>query len=271
MLQTIGEIVKTGQETFFAGYKIIKEKGNCLKHGEYIGEVWQELKTGKVGYPKCPLCVKEIEAKNNEIIEKERKRLEHIKLCKECNIEPEYYYKTLDNYVAYNETQNRALEAVRALVKEKKGKVVLLGSNGLGKTHLATAAVKAFKGKIYSVFEISSLIRRTYSKVSRVSEYDMLENLASCAFLAIDEVGKTIASESEKHWLSYIIDKRHTRRLPFIIISNLHLMKSCKYKNKGGCTCCFERYFNLDVLSRLRDASVIEMQGRDLRGEIKDG
>jgi len=72
--------------------------------------------------------------------------------------------------------------------------------------------------------------------------------------LAIDEVGRTKGSDAELNWLSYIIDKRHTRDLPTIIISNKHVRKYCPL---GGCPECLENYLSGDVMSRLTEGGVL--------------
>lgn len=181
-----------------------------------------------------------------------------------CNIEAEFFNAKFDDYKPQNETQQKALNAVKELVATKKtGKVILLGANGLGKSFLGTIAVKMLGGKIYTMYEISCLIREAYSPLAKRTELEILEELASVPMLCIDELGRSRSSEAERNWLSYIIDKRHTRHLPLMILGNVHLMKDC---SAHGCPHCFEKFFGRDVLSRFKqNTTIVSMQGKDWR------
>lgn len=183
--------------------------------------------------------------------------------CEACNIEREFYNAKFDDYKPQNETQQKALNVVKELVAKKTGKVILLGANGLGKSFLGAIAVKLLGGKMYTIFEISCLIREAYSSLAKKTELEILEELASVPMLCIDELGRSKSSEAERNWLSYVIDKRHTRGLPLIICGNVHLMKDC---SAHGCPHCFEKFFGRDVLSRFKqNTRIVSMQGKDWR------
>ena len=149
------------------------------------------------------------------------------------------------------------------MVLQKHGKVILLGSNGVGKTMLASIAAKELNGKIYSMYEISAMIRQSYSSLAKKSELEIVKELASVPFLAIDEFGRTKNSDTEQNWLSFILDKRHTRKLPFMLMGNTHFKRFCKL---GGCSKCFENFVDNDILSRLRqDSSIVVIDADDER------
>lgn len=186
-----------------------------------------------------------------------------IERLQQCNIEQEFYNARFDDYKPFNATQKAALDAVKELVGKKTGKVILLGANGLGKTFLGAIAVKMLGGKMYTMFEISCLIREAYSPLAKKTELEILEELASVPMLFIDELGRSKSSEAERNWLSYVIDKRHTKKLPLMIGGNVHLQKNC---SAHGCPHCFERFFGRDVQSRfLQNTRIVEMQGEDYR------
>lgn len=210
----------------------------------------------------CPECDKEYEAQL-EAQEERGRRIGYESLNKRCNIEPMYYDSTLDNFEAVTPEQTRALEYARAMVKDKAGKLVLLGANGTGKTHLAVAVVRALEGSIFSMYEITTRIRASYVSGAEKTELEIVEELARRSMLAIDEIGRTKGSDAETNWLSYIIDKRHTRGLPLILISNKHTRKTCPEK---GCQNCLENYISEDVMSRLsEDGHLVTMTGDDYR------
>ena len=233
---------------------------HCEKHGEYTEQTIDifgfSLQTG------CPACEKERdEIEHQEGVrqaqEAERKRLESL------NIEPMYFTSTLDNFIAGSPEQERALSYARAMVQDRAGKLVLLGSNGTGKTHLAVGIVRVLGGAIYSMYEITTRIRASYVSGAKETELDIVDELARIPMLAIDEIGRTKGSDAETNWLSYIIDKRHTRNLPLILISNKHTRKTCP---DGGCQNCLENYISEDIMSRLaEDGHLVNMIGEDYR------
>lgn len=242
------------QISFFSDFKNEKRLFNCNKHGKYEAEciVFQN---GDVVQSECPICQKEYKLEKQKLAQYEKYRKQ--------NIEPEFFDKTFDDFVPKTESQNKALLAVKKMVSEKHGKIVLIGTNGVGKTMLASIATKELGGKIYSMYEISAMIRQSYTIKAERSELEIVNELASVPFLAIDELGRTKSSETEQNWLSYILDKRHTRRLPFMLMSNGHFKKFC---NLGGCPKCFENFVDNDVLSRLHeDSSIIMIDAPDNR------
>lgn len=209
----------------------------------------------------CQKCRDEEAERFAKEIEAEEKR-EHIAKMKKLRIEPMYYNKTFENFETKTDEQKIAKEYAEKLSIEKKGKLVMIGKNGTGKTHLAIAALKKIGGEIYTMFEISSLIRTSYSTPGE-TELQILNRLARVKLLVIDEVGRSKGSESESNWLSYIIDKRHVRYLPSIIISNRHLKKNCPER---GCDKCIENYLDSDIISRLvENGKILEFTGRDYR------
>jgi len=239
---------------------------HCEKHGEYTEQTADifgiSLHTG------CPACEKEREEiEHQEGIrlaqEAERERLESL------NIEPMYFTSTLDNFIAGSPEQQRALSYAQAMVKDRAGKLVLLGSNGTGKTHLAVGIVRVLGGAIYSMYEITTRIRASYVSGAKETELQIVDELARIPMLAIDEIGRTKGSDAETNWLSYIVDKRHARGLPLMLISNKHTRKTCP---DNGCLNCLENYISEDIMSRLaEDGRLVNMAGEDYRRKKRAG
>lgn len=241
-------------------YKTEKHFFTCNKHGLYEAECI--VFSGAFVQVECPICEKEAEVllKQKEL---EKQKMAQYEKYRKQNIEPEFFEKTFDDFVPKTESQNKALNAVKKMVSEKHGKIVLIGSNGVGKTMLASIATKELGGNIYSMYEISTMIRQSYTIKAEKSELEIVNELASVPFLAIDELGRTNGSDAEQNWLSYILDKRHTRNLPFMLMSNGHFKKFCK---KGGCSKCFENFVDNDILSRLhQDSTVVMIEAQDER------
>lgn len=174
------------------------------------------------------------------------------RLCQKCNVQKEYYTATFDDYKVQNKTQETALKACEALVKNKTGKVVLLGGNGLGKTMLASVCAKHLRGKVMSLYEIVCEVKGSYKAGG--GELAVLKDFATLPFLAIDEIGRSYDTKAESNWLSYIIDKRHTGKLPTVLCSNLDVKE-------------FGALMGNDILDRLRakDTKVITLEGTSWR------
>lgn len=244
------------------GVKFINAEMFCLTHGKLIGN--------KAIYPdgseiiECPRCIEERELKESKEFEMQQKRA-LIQKYQDSNIEIEYLDKSIDDYIPQTEKQKKLLELVKNMIESKSGKLIVLGSNGIGKTMLASMVVKELGGKILSMYEISTMIRQSYTNRAEKTELEIVKELASIPFLAIDELGRTKGSDAELNWLSYVLDKRHTRNLPFMIMSNTHLSSECP---NNGCSQCFENYINNDILSRLRQNSkIITVDGPDYRAK----
>ena len=230
----------------------------CEKHGEYEPE--EVVIFGHTFRTMCPLCEKEqheTEARQLEYFEAKQKQEAFSKR----GIEPEYLNATLENYIPENDSENKALFAARDLDSGAINKVVLLGTNGVGKTHLATALAIKHNGIVITMFKLSDLIRRGFKDGK--TECDVLDSILKYPFIAIDELGRTKGSDAERNWLSYLVDKAHTRNIRLMLISNRQTAKNLPADRKGE---AFEYFIDNDVISRLHSTSrVVEINGRDRR------
>lgn len=258
-----------GKEKSETGFKLMNTREidfHCEKHGDVKASVY--IFNGSESTPICPLCEKEELEKQKKLEEEQeitREKEKLYALYQQENIEKEYWDKSIDDIKPYTESQRQAVNAVKRLIERKKGKIVLLGGNGTGKTHLGSMAVKALGGFIYSMYEITTMIRQSYTIKAERSELEIVKELASAPMFVMDEIGRTKGSDAEMNWSSYFLDKRHTRDLPFMLLSNRHLARDCP-NGKDGCEKCFERAFDNDVLSRLcEDTQIITINAPDHR------
>lgn len=245
----------------------------CPRHGPYTARTYSD---GFVS--DCPKCTDEriaerqrlaLEAEQKKIEEREaaRKREKHIEYCKSLNISPEFYFVTLNDYIPKTRGQEEAKKATATLIEKKRGKVILLGSNGVGKTMLASIACMALGGSIYTMYEMATMIRQSYTSKAEKSELEIVREFINLPFLVIDEAGRVASSEAVLNWFSFILDQRHSLGLPTWINGNLHFKKDCAEK---GCPRCFENYFDKDMLSRFHeDTTVINIKAKDGRTEKK--
>lgn len=232
----------------------------CPTHGiEYPADI-QVVAGIEIQMGRCPECREEKRRRLSVVRDREA---EAHKLNRSCRIELGFSAVTLDNFCPATETQARALEAVRRLIAGKINSLLLLGPNGIGKTHLAASAVRMKRGQVWSMYEITTRIRATYTPRATETELDVVGKLARIPLLAIDEIGRTRGSEAESNWLSYVVDKRHSRGLPLMLASNTHQRAACP---RGGCTGCIENYLGADIASRLADGGLtVCLDGDDYR------
>lgn len=249
-MQDIHDEIKTLENPFGKIEKVTK-RFVCKKHGEVSGFIF--VRDGKPLFKdsvECPLCEKErIDAEAERERQEADERAEKKRICKyaKMNIEPEFYEKTLGDYKPQTARQAEFREAVRTLIERKAGKLVVLGGNGTGKSMLGAVAAKSMDGVIYTVFQLSLKIRSLGK--NDMSEWQFANSLIDAPLLVIDEVGRSKGSEFELNLLSYILDKRHTRNKPFMILSNTHFSRDCPHGSRG-CERCFERYFDNDLTER---------------------
>lgn len=242
----------------------------CKIHGEYYEEKLHQV--GLLMLPVgCPICnaerekkFKEQEARDAKIRDQER-ALHEKALLQKRGIEPEFYGVTLDDYKVESDCERKAVEATQALIDGRIKKLVLLGSFGTGKTMLASILAILLGGIRITMFEISARIRAMYNN-HEGTEVDVLDDLLSYPLIAIDEIGRTKGSEAELNWLSYLIDKAHTRKIPLVLISNKQRARNLPPEKRGD---CFESYLPNDSLSRLKqETAIIELYGKDRRGDL---
>ena len=218
----------------------------------------------------CEECVDKYERKQKAIENqiKDKKKKEWLKA---IGVKADYETATLGTYEAKTDSQKAALNACKLLKDGDIKKLILLGSNGVGKTHLASALVKLMNGRIITAYEMFALYRSCFS--GQNSEIELLHKFSNYPLLVIDEFGRTKGSEAEENFLSAILDARHSDGLPTMILSNLIRKRDClHYQNnkeackQRNCKGCLEMWLTSDLISRLReDTEVIVIEGEDYR------
>lgn len=227
----------------------------CKQHGEYESQTAEIL--GRKIFIGCPQCEAEKTKKELEDL-KQQEQLAIEKDYINRGIEPEFFNATLENFIPENASERKALEAAQLMASGQIKKILLIGQNGVGKTHLVSALAKIKKGRVLTMFQFSSLLRAGYNR--KKTEIETIEDeLLSYPLVAIDEYGLSKCSEMELNSLAYLVDKCHTRNKDIVLVSNIFTSKSAKSD-------AIENYIPNAVISRFRCNSVIvEVEGRDRR------
>ena len=246
------------------------EKNTCSKCGKEYDQPALVSQFGVIIARACPECISKYEAAENSKAKhiKENNKAEWLE---NIGIKEQYEKATLENYKPRNESQQEALRYCRLIDENELSKLVLLGGNGVGKTHLASALVKKHNGLLITAYEMFATYRGCFS--GKTSELDVIKKFSKLPLLAIDEYGRTKGSEAEENFLSAIIDNRHSNNLPTLILSNLIRKRDCVFFNSDKENCkncqrnnCLESRLTKDVISRFRENSqVVLIEGEDYR------
>ena len=250
--------------------KIHMAKNTCAGCGKEYEQAALVTQFGIICAHYCEECIDKYDRKQ-KAIENQQKEKRKKEWLRDIGVRADYETATLGTYQAKTDSQKEALNACKLLKDGGIKKLILLGSNGVGKTHLASALVKLMNGKIITAYEMFALYRSCFS--GQNSEIELLHKFSGYPLLVIDEFGRTKGSEAEENFLSAILDARHSDNLPTMILSNLIRKRDCVFykENKEACknrNCkgCLEMWLTSDLISRLReDTEVIVIEGDDYR------
>jgi DNA replication protein DnaC/putative replication protein len=262
-------------ERIITDVRVIWEKNTCVGCGKEYNQALITTPFGIILGRFCDECIDKYDAQENKKINKQNdnKRTEWLDA---IGVKDNYAKATLSNYDPATPSQKEALEACKLLDCGQITKLVLLGSNGVGKTHLASALVKKHNGLLITAYEMFATYRQCFT--GKASEIDVIKKFSRLPLLAIDEYGRTKGSEAEENFMSAIIDNRHSNNLPTVILSNLIRKRDCIFFEKDNNACancqrnnCLESRLTKDVISRLREnSSVILIEGEDYRRRAKE-
>lgn len=103
--------------------------------------------------------------------------------------------------------------------------LILMGSAGTGKTHLASAVSNYLMDELIPVkFGTFISLLDSLKKAFR-TDRDIISNLVSTPLLVIDDLGKEKYTEWVSQILFQVVDERYNRELPIIITTNLNLQE----------------------------------------------
>jgi DNA replication protein DnaC len=151
-------------------------------------------------------------------------------LLEQARVPPRYRKCDLDSFVLYpNENLITAVNKTRRFVEEypvnQKG-LCLIGPPGIGKTHLAVAALrrvvitKGARGLFYDTRDLLRVIRSTYNPLVRTAEMDILRPVMEADLLVLDDLGSEKTSEWVEETMNLIVNTRYNERRHTIFTSN---------------------------------------------------
>ena len=148
----------------------------------------------------------------------------------QANIPPRYAACEFSNFITY--PNDRLLNAVasakrfaEAFPVVDKG-LLIIGPPGIGKTHLAIAAMKqairttGARGKYYDTRGLLTQIRSTYNSLTKLAEMDVIRPVMHAELLILDDLGAERLTDWVEETMSLIVNTRYNERRPTIFTSN---------------------------------------------------
>ena len=211
------------------------EQRNCPDHGDYEARGDFKANIKRTVWTRCPACKKADEdtLKAAEALREANAKAASIeRALKLANIPKRFIGRTFETFVAGDAKQSTALTTCRDYAEEfgdalrSGGSLVLSGSPGTGKSHLAASVMLHVMGAGRSVqymtcMDMIRAVRSTWRKDSERTEDDVLRELGETIdLLVIDEVGVQYGTEGEQTVVFDVLDRRYREMRPTILISN---------------------------------------------------
>jgi DNA replication protein DnaC len=153
-----------------------------------------------------------------------------LALLKAANLPRLYNECQFSNYkpVRGNASQHRAFKQAYHLVESYPGDgrgLLLMGSCGVGKTHLAVAVLRGLlgqgvRGLFYDFGALLKAIQASYNPNTHLSESEILEPVFDAEVLVLDELGASKPTEWVLDTMLQIIRARYNDRRLTILTSN---------------------------------------------------
>lgn len=119
-----------------------------------------------------------------------------------------------------------ALSAAKDYADSPEGWLVLLGTNGCGKTHLAAAIANRLLGRGQDVFfavvpDLLDHLRASFAPQNERTYDETFEQLRTASLLVLDDLGSQKSSPWAEEKLYQIVNFRTLSRLPTVVTSDL--------------------------------------------------
>ena len=203
------------------------------------------------------------DVKSTEERDKEIDRLEHQmeieaaqKRYERSGVPQRYFNESFLTFVADTDERKKVFDASKHFVQNVRiGKstiLVLLGSSGTGKTHLACSCLRELGGKYRESAPITEAVQQArYSYNSAPT--NVIRDLVKCTCLVIDEIGRT-KSDDEIEVLFRLMNALYNENRSAIFIGNFHNQKA------------FFSYVGSAFVDRLTENGVVvEVKGESFR------
>ena len=149
-------------------------------------------------------------------------------LLAQAHIPTRFNHCALDNFELIQPSLHRAMMTTKKFVEEYPlvdVGLLYLGRCGVGKTHLAVAALKelikkGINGLFYDFRDLLKEIQDSYNPNTHTSELKILAPVFEAEVLVLDELGASKPTEWVQETMTHIINKRYNDKKVTIFTSN---------------------------------------------------
>ncbi|MGA9768892.1 MAG: ATP-binding protein [Blastocatellia bacterium] len=146
----------------------------------------------------------------------------------QAQIPTRFAHCVLENFDLVQPSLHRAMMTTKKFVEEYPlvdVGMLFLGRCGVGKTHLAVAALKelinkGINGLFYDFRDLLKEIQDSYNPNTRTSELKILAPVFEAEVLVLDELGASKPTEWVQETMTHIINKRYNDKKVTIFTSN---------------------------------------------------
>jgi DNA replication protein DnaC len=180
---------------------------------------------------------------------------------------------TFENYVVASRSLQLAVMESRRFVQDAPDTemgLLYLGSCGLGKTHLATAALtllirKGLSGLFYDFRDLLKEIQDTYNPKTQASEMQVLAPVLNADVLVLDELGAAKPTAWVQETITHVINTRYNEKRLTVFTSNYLDTAG------GGYDETLTERVGVRLRSRLHEmCRLVPMEGEDYRLKIRN-
>jgi DNA replication protein DnaC len=197
-----------------------------------------------------------------------RKQKSHSSQLEKVKIPRRYESCHFQSYKVINPSQQKAYAYASKLAMEypaiDRG-LLLMGTCGIGKTHLAVSILKALTERGFSClfYEFGSLLKQiqdSYNPSTQSSELKILSNIFDAEVLVLDEIGASKPTDWVRDTMAHIINTRYNdKKLTIFTTNYLDERKSEKEET-------LEDRIGVRLRSRLYEmCKTVKIEGHDFR------
>jgi len=206
-----------------------------------------------------------------------------------ARIPQRYAHCILESFETQVPVKNRSLESALVMARnfvqgyphETDGKGLLLtGSIGVGKTHLAVGILQALiaergaKGLFYDYRDLLKQVQNSYARNVETSEREVLAPVFDAEVLVLDELGAAKPTDWVWDTVAHILNTRYNDRKTTIITTNYANLAPMGAEVTGAKAAMREESLGDRITERMRSrlqemCVVVEMQGADFRQGLK--
>lgn len=207
----------------------------CATHGEFTrGDL---IRRGISG-DECPEC----HAERHAEAERDRRRRDALRHFEQNSGVPlRFQPASFENYTPPTQQAQTILTTLQGYAanfekyRAQGLSLILCGTTGTGKTHLACAVLKgiAYEHGVCGLYDTAyraiQKVRATYNRAHEEREQEAVARYIAPALLVLDEIGVQYGTDSEKLILFSILNGRYEEMKPSLLVSNLTVEEIIEY------------------------------------------